>query len=90
MHMRGTPQTMQDEPIYADVVAEVMSYLRDRRDALLAAGVAQDRIALDPGIGFGKTTAAQPATAGQRLAAPRPTSFSCEFVLEDFKGVEKP
>ncbi len=56
MHMRGTPQTMQDEPAYADVVAEVMSYLRNRRDALLAAGVAQDRIALDPGIGFGKTT----------------------------------
>ena len=43
-------------PTYADVVAEVTSYLRDRRDALLAAGVTQDRIALDPGIGFGKTT----------------------------------
>ena len=56
MHMRGTPRTMQDEPVYADVVAEVTSYLRGRRDALLAAGVAQDRIALDPGIGFGKTT----------------------------------
>ena len=56
MHMRGTPQTMQDEPTYADVVAEVTSYLRGRRDVLLAAGVAQDRIALDPGIGFGKTT----------------------------------
>jgi dihydropteroate synthase len=57
MHMRGTPRTMQDEPVYADVVAEVLEYLRDRRDALLAAGVAQDRIAVDPGIGFGKTTA---------------------------------
>ena len=56
MHMRGTPQTMQNEPAYADVVAEVMLYLRDRRDALLAAGVVQDRMALDPGIGFGKTT----------------------------------
>ena len=56
MHMQGTPQTMQDEPVYADVVAEVTSYLRSRRDVLLAAGVAQDRIALDPGIGFGKTT----------------------------------
>ena len=43
-------------PVYADVVAEVMSYLRGRRDVLLAAGIAQDRIALDPGIGFGKTT----------------------------------
>jgi dihydropteroate synthase len=56
MHIRGTPQTMQDAPTYTDVMAEVKSYLRDRRDALLAAGIAQDRIALDPGIGFGKTT----------------------------------
>ncbi len=57
MHMRGTPRTMQDEPVYADVVAEVIEYLGSRRDTLLAAGVAQDRIAVDPGIGFGKTTA---------------------------------
>ena len=56
MHSRGVPRTMQDNPVYADVVAEVLEYLRTRRDALLAAGVEQDRIALDPGIGFGKTT----------------------------------
>jgi dihydropteroate synthase len=56
MHSRGTPRTMQDNPFYADVVAEVLDYLRTRRDALLAAGIEQDRIALDPGIGFGKTT----------------------------------
>jgi dihydropteroate synthase len=56
MHMQGTPRTMQDKPVYADVVAEVIEYLRGRRDALLASGIAQDRIALDPGIGFGKTT----------------------------------
>ena len=55
-HMRGTPQTMQDRPTYADVVADVTLFLRERRNALLAAGIAQDRIALDPGIGFGKTT----------------------------------
>ena len=55
MHMQGTPQTMQDQPNYTDVVAEVAEYLRGRRDALLAAGIASDRIALDPGIGFGKT-----------------------------------
>jgi dihydropteroate synthase len=55
MHMRGTPRTMQEEPTYIDVVREVFDYLRDRRDALMAAGIAQDRIALDPGIGFGKT-----------------------------------
>ena len=57
MHMRGTPQTMQEQPVYQDVVGEVLDYLRGRRDALLAAGVQQARIALDPGLGFGKTTA---------------------------------
>jgi len=55
MHMQGTPRTMQQAPAYHDVVAEVMYFLRERRDALLAAGVAHARIALDPGIGFGKT-----------------------------------
>lgn len=56
MHMQGTPQTMQDNPTYDDVFAEVSQYLGMRRDMLMAAGIAQDRIALDPGIGFGKTT----------------------------------
>jgi dihydropteroate synthase len=55
MHMQGTPQTMQDSPTYIDVVAEIREYLRERRDALIAAGVARERICLDPGIGFGKT-----------------------------------
>ncbi len=55
MHMLGTPQNMQDDPQYDDVVAEVLDHLRRRRDALLEAGIAADRIALDPGIGFGKT-----------------------------------
>ncbi len=54
MHMRGSPRTMQDNPVYGDVVGEVLDYLRLRRDALIAAGIAADRIALDPGIGFGK------------------------------------
>lgn len=55
MHMLGTPRTMQDNPYYDDVVAEVVDYLGRRRDALVSAGIAQDQIALDPGIGFGKT-----------------------------------
>jgi dihydropteroate synthase len=55
MHMQGTPQTMQDNPSYTDVVREVREYLGERRDALLAAGIEHDRICLDPGIGFGKT-----------------------------------
>jgi dihydropteroate synthase len=55
MHMRGTPQTMQDDPRYHDVVVEIHEYLRLRRDRLEAAGIPRLRIALDPGIGFGKT-----------------------------------
>jgi dihydropteroate synthase len=55
MHMQGTPQTMQDAPHYDDVVADVGSYLQMRRDELRAAGIEAERLALDPGIGFGKT-----------------------------------
>jgi dihydropteroate synthase len=54
MHMRGDPQTMQEEPRYDDVVEEVHAYLAERRDAALAAGVGADRLILDPGFGFGK------------------------------------
>ncbi|HUO21365.1 MAG TPA: dihydropteroate synthase [Caulobacteraceae bacterium] len=55
MHMQGEPQTMQDDPAYSDVVVEVAAYLQGRARAAMAAGVAQDKIWLDPGIGFGKT-----------------------------------
>lgn len=55
MHMQGTPQTMQDNPAYGDVVAEIHNYLAQRRDKLLAQGLEPARICLDPGIGFGKT-----------------------------------
>jgi dihydropteroate synthase len=55
MHMQGTPKTMQIDPRYDDVVADIRHYLAARRDALLAAGIAAERICLDPGIGFGKT-----------------------------------
>ena len=57
MHMLGEPGTMQDAPHYDDVVAEISGYLAAQAAALEAAGVARDRIALDPGIGFGKTAA---------------------------------
>ncbi len=56
MHMQGRPQTMQDDPTYRDVVAEVLDFLRARRDDLERAGIGRARIVLDPGIGFGKTT----------------------------------
>ena len=55
MHMRGEPRTMQDDPRYDDVVAEVEAFLLARAQAAIAAGVARERIWLDPGIGFGKT-----------------------------------
>jgi dihydropteroate synthase len=55
MHMQGTPQTMQVDPRYDDVVAEIHDYLRQRRERLLAAGIEHHRICIDPGIGFGKT-----------------------------------
>jgi dihydropteroate synthase len=54
MHMQGTPQDMQASPDYADVVADVIAFLRERVDALLAAGVVRERITVDPGFGFGK------------------------------------
>ncbi len=55
MHMRGTPQTMQDSPEYDDIIQEIGDYLRARDIALQANGISADRICLDPGIGFGKT-----------------------------------
>lgn len=55
VHMQGTPDTMQDDPVYDDVVAEVTAYLAERAAALEAAGVQPERICLDPGPGFGKT-----------------------------------
>jgi dihydropteroate synthase len=54
MHMQGEPRTMQRNPVYRDVVAEVCEFLRAERDACMAAGVAREAIVLDPGVGFGK------------------------------------
>ncbi len=57
MHMRGTPESMQQRPQYADVVDEVAAFLREREAVLLARGIDPERIAFDPGIGFGKSVA---------------------------------
>lgn len=57
MHMQGTPRTMQSAPRYNDVVTEVARYLRERVAQLEAQGLARDTLAVDPGIGFGKTLA---------------------------------
>jgi len=55
MHMHGTPETMQQRPAYGDVIDEVVEFLRERTAALAGAGVANERVVVDPGIGFGKT-----------------------------------
>ncbi len=56
MHMRGEPRTMQDDPRYDDVVRDVVSYLDARVSAAQNVGIARECLAIDPGIGFGKTT----------------------------------
>jgi len=55
MHMKGEPKTMQDEPTYYDVVAEVRGFLGDRIEAAVSAGIDRSSLCVDPGIGFGKT-----------------------------------
>ena len=57
MHMQSTPDTMQQQPAYGDVVAEVTAFLRERVAALTAAGIDPRRLCIDPGFGFGKTVA---------------------------------
>jgi dihydropteroate synthase len=57
MHMLGSPRTMQENPVYEDVVDEVKAFLAERVEVAVAAGVEEERIWLDPGIGFGKTAA---------------------------------
>lgn len=55
MHMQGEPRTMQRDPRYGDVVKEVKAFLEERAQSCAAAGIAKERIAIDPGFGFGKT-----------------------------------
>ena len=57
MHMQNQPQTMQNEPTYTDVVAEVLAFLAERKNSCMAAGIDSKKIILDPGFGFGKTLA---------------------------------
>lgn len=57
MHMRGEPENMQQAPEYTDVVAEVKGFLQERIRACTQAGIANERLVIDPGFGFGKTLA---------------------------------
>jgi dihydropteroate synthase len=95
MHLRGEPRTMQDDPRFADVVAEVAAELAAARDRALAAGIACDAIALDPGIGFGKTSdhnlallAAVPRLA--RLGQPLLVGTSRKSFIGQLTGVGAP
>ena len=56
MHMQGTPESMQEQPEYGDVVSEVTEFLADRAQLCMQQGIAREQILLDPGFGFGKTT----------------------------------
>ena len=90
MHMLGTPRTMQDDPRYDDVVADVKAFLEERLAFAVAEGVAEERVMLDPGIGFGKTVehnlellapprrdrGARPPGRGRRLAQVVPRAGS--------------
>ncbi len=65
MHMQGQPGTMQENPVYENAAQDVLAYLKDRIAACESAGIKKDRIAVDPGIGFGKTVAHNLEILGQ-------------------------
>jgi dihydropteroate synthase len=75
MHMRGTPATMQDDVEYANITAEIVSYLSDRIDLAVATGLSRDRIVIDPGLGFGKS---------------REGNFTIIRELSEFKALGRP
>lgn len=93
MHMQGLPANMQDNPRYDDVVAEVGSFLQARMDLALAAGIAAERIVLDPGFGFGKRTVHNVALLQElhtfnRLGRPLLVGLSRKSVLGQIVGAD--
>jgi dihydropteroate synthase len=95
MHARGDPRTMQDDPRYDDVVAEVRDWLGERLEAAVAAGIARERIVLDPGIGFGKTLAHNLAllrrlSAFRVLGRPLMVGASRKGFIGTISGVARP
>jgi dihydropteroate synthase len=92
MHMQGTPQTMQNNPQYGDVVAEVKAFLQSRVHACLAAGIAKERIVIDPGFGFGKNLAHNSSllknlTALHVLGFPLLVGLSRKLMIEAVLGL---
>jgi dihydropteroate synthase len=95
MHMQGTPETMQDYPIYEDVVDEVRAFFAERLKTLTDAGVAKECICFDPGIGFGKTEAHNLellANIGKLSVADRPVllGVSRKSMLGRLLGIDHP
>jgi dihydropteroate synthase len=95
MHMQGTPQTMQDNPVYKDVVREVGDFFFDRIRRLNDCGVPTDRVILDPGIGFGKTHEQNLQLLGDlarftKLERPLLIGVSRKSFLGKFSGTEIP
>lgn len=91
MHMQGTPQTMQIDPQYDNVVEDVKAFLAKRAETCRQAGIAQQRIVLDPGFGFGKTrahniTLIQQLTSLQSLGYPLLVGLSRKSVLGQVTG----
>ena len=92
MHMLGEPKSMQDDPQYDDVVAEVTDYLLNQAERLKALGVAPDRICLDPGPGFGKSfehnlALLKATSAMSTLGYPLMTAFSRKRFIGDITGI---
>ena len=95
MHMQGEPQTMQADPTYDDVVVEVRDFLAERIEAAVSAGVARDRLCVDPGVGFGKTTAHNLAllrdiVSFRRLGVPVLVGVSRKRFIGELSGVDDP
>ncbi len=95
MHMQGNPETMQDDPIYRDVVAEVRTFFTERLKNLTDAGVTKECICFDPGIGFGKTDTHNLnllANIGKLSVADRPVllGVSRKSIFGRLLGIEKP
>jgi len=92
MHMRGTPRSMQGETDYQDLVGEIGAFLRERVAAVEAAGVARERIVVDPGVGFGKTQAQNLELLSRQaellaLGVPLLTGWSRKSTLARLAGV---
>jgi dihydropteroate synthase len=95
MHMRGEPKTMQADPRYDDVVAEVRAFLAGRVDVAVAAGIGRDRLCVDPGIGFGKNLEhnldlLRSIDSFRELAVPVLVGVSRKRFVGELSGVDDP